>query len=247
MTVAFCVMQGHADDNVKDMSDPLSVYTQGGLGFTNKGLNLKIGQAYDTGDPKTAGMNVLEIKGIAGDTIGWDSDDVKSDSVDSVRFRNLSVNLTTGRGAQIDVGYDLHAESGVASYSILQALPKMGNFNFYPLAGLGASFSNNALQDDGTVDSGFSFPGVLAIVGMYSKYTINDKIWLNYNPTWSTSLAGSDLFMDHGFENDSSVLTHEAIASYQINPRMNIRYFANWSENIDITDGDHRVEFNYQF
>lgn len=34
--------------DVQDMSDPLSVYTQAGLGYTDKGLNLKIGQAYDT-------------------------------------------------------------------------------------------------------------------------------------------------------------------------------------------------------
>jgi hypothetical protein len=49
---------------VQDMSDPLAVYTQVGIGATNKGLNLKIGQAYDTGIATTAGMNVIEVKGI---------------------------------------------------------------------------------------------------------------------------------------------------------------------------------------
>jgi len=236
-----------ADEQVKDMSDPLAVYTQGGFGFTNKGLNLKFGKTYDTGNPKTMGMNILEIKGIAGDVIGWDSADVTSNSVDSIRLRNFTVDTTNGRGAQIDINYNLHAEAGVGSYSILQALPKWGGLNLYPLVGVGLSFANNALQDDGTIASGFSMPGVLGIVGMYGKYTVNDKIWFNYNPTYAVGLAGSDLFMDHGFEKHSHVLTHEAIASYQITPRLNVRYFANWSQYTNFKDGDHRLEFNYQF
>jgi D-serine dehydratase len=47
---------------VQDMSDPLAVYTQVGVGATNKGLNFKVGQAYDTGIATTAGMNVIEVK-----------------------------------------------------------------------------------------------------------------------------------------------------------------------------------------
>jgi hypothetical protein len=27
---------------------------------------------------------------------------------------------------------------------------------------------------------------------------------------------------------------------------MNIRYFGNWSDNLDFSDGDQRIEFNYQ-
>ena len=38
---------------VQDMSDPLAVYSQFGAGVTNKGLNLKYGQSYDTGNPNT--------------------------------------------------------------------------------------------------------------------------------------------------------------------------------------------------
>ena len=133
------------------------------------------------------------------------------------------------------------------SYSLLQALPKFGNLSLYPLAGIGVAFANNALQDDGTIASGYSIPGFLGLVGMYAKYEINDKIWINYNPVWSTGLTGSDLFMDYGFEGGSSLFSHEAAISYQINPRMNIRYFANWTENINFQDGEHRIEINYQF
>lgn len=241
----------YADNNtskeVQDMSDPLAVYTQAGIGVSNKGINVKIGQSYDTGNPITMGMNVIEIKGIVGETLGWDDDTVTSNSVDSVRFRNFSVDITNGRGTQLDIDYNLHSEAGTVSYSFLQALPAFGKLNIYPLAGLGFAFANNALQDDGTVASGYSFPGTLAVVGMYTKYAVSDKIWVNYNPIWSTGLSGSNLFMDHGFGGDSSVLTHEFALSYQINPRMNLRYFANWTEYVDFSDGDHRLEFNYQF
>jgi hypothetical protein len=82
---------------------------------------------------------------------------------------------------------------------------------------------------------------------MYGKYAINDQIWINYNPVWSTGLSGSDLYMDHGFAGHDSVLAHEFALSYQINPRMNVRYFANWTEYVDFADGDHRLEVNYQF
>ena len=77
------------------MSDPLAVYTQIGGGSTNKGLNFKVGQAYDTGIATTAGMNVIEVKGIYGDALGWESDNKTTDSIDSFRFRNFSVDLTS--------------------------------------------------------------------------------------------------------------------------------------------------------
>ncbi|MGX1110719.1 hypothetical protein ACSSVW_000098 [Pseudoalteromonas sp. MBR-15] len=237
---------------VQDMSDPLAVYTQVGIGATNKGLNLKIGQAYDTGIATTAGMNVIEVKGIYGDTLGWDSDSKTTDSIDSFRFRNFSVDLTTMSATQIDATYNLNAnlvadESMDVSYSYIKALKPMGRFSFYPLAGVGASLGENAREDDGSRDSGYSIMGAYGLIGMYAKVTISDKIWLNYNPFWLTTIGGSDTYKDHYYGLDQShILTHEFAASYQINPRMNLRYFANWNENVDFMDGDHRLEFNYQ-
>lgn len=233
------------DEGLADMSDPLAVFSMAGFGVTNRGLNIKIAKSYDTGNPNQLGMNLFEIKGIYSDTLGWEDNTV--DSVDSIRLRNLTVNPATGLGAQIDMNYDLNNEAGGLSYAILQALPKMGRFNLYPLAGMGVAFANNALQDDGTIASGYSFPGTFATVGMYGKFTVTDKIWLNYNPIWNTTVSGSNLYKDYAFQNHSSVLLHEAIMSYQINPRTNVRYFANWSEYVDFADGDHRVEVNYQF
>lgn len=246
-SAAVAINVNAAEEELADMSDPLAVFTQAGFGFTNKGINLKVGQAYDTGDDTTTGMNVVEIKGIGGELFGWDGSSQRDNSVDSIRYRNFGVDLTNGRGAQFDASYDLDKESGSFTYSLLQALPAMGPITLYPLAGVGIAIANDALEDDGSIDSGYSVPGALAVVGMYSKYAINDKIWLNYNPVWSTSLSGSDLFKDYGFEGDSNVLAHEFAISYQINARSNIRYFANWTENGSYGDGDHRIEYNYQF
>ncbi|MEH6584295.1 MAG: hypothetical protein V7754_20350 [Halioglobus sp.] len=232
---------------LKDMSDPLAVYSRAAAGLSNRGVNLKFGIEKKGGDSDKALMNVLEIKGIGGDAIGWDGDYIRSNSVDSLRYRYFSLNKKNGRGSQIDATYDLHQESGTVSYSLLQGLPKWKNFNLYPLAGAGLAYANNALQDDGSTQSGLSVPGALAVVGMYGKYTVNETIWLNYNPFWSVGLVGSDNFMNHGFEGHSSVLTHEVAVSYKLSSRSNVRYFANWSQHTKFEDGGHRIEYNYQF
>lgn len=233
------------DDVMEDMSDPLAVFSMAGFGITDKGINVKLALSYDTGVDDKLGMNLIEIKGIYGDTLGWD--DNSNNSIDSIRIRNLTVNPNTGLGAQIDMSYNLNGEAGTFSYSALQALPQMWRFNLFPLAGIGAAFANNVNEYDSTATSGYSVPGTFATVGMYTKFTVTDQIWLNYNPIWNTSLSGSDLFKDHGFENHSSVLMHEFIVSYQIDPRSNIRYFSNWSEHTSFKDGDQRIEYNYQF
>ncbi|SEG44232.1 hypothetical protein [Vibrio hangzhouensis] len=232
------------DSQVQDMSDPLAVYTQLGGGITDRGLNFKMGQTFDTGSETTMGMNVLEIKGALGETLGFRDD--ANDSVDSMRFRRFQADMTNGRGMQIDANYDFNAEAGSLSYSFIQALPKFGPVQFYPLAGVGVAFANNALGDNGEVISGYSVPGTFGLVGTYTKIEITDKIWLNYNPMWMTTLSGSTLYTEAGFNGESSVLAHEVAASYQFTPRFNVRYFANWTEYSQFKDGEHRIEFNYQ-
>jgi hypothetical protein len=245
------------ESEVQDMSDPLAVYTQVGAGATNYGINLKVGQAYDTGNPETIAMNVLEIKGLLGEALGWSGGSQRDNRLDGIRFRNFGVNLKNGRGAQVDVNYSLDStplaeESGNVSYSLIQALPKMGAFNLYPLLGAGIEFGNNVLDiDDSTgspeVDEGYSIQGAFGLIGMYGKLAISDKIWLNYNPFYLRTLSGSELYKDNAFGVDEgSILTHEFSASYQLTPRFNARYFANWTENTDFSNGGHRIEVNYQ-
>ncbi|EJI1278069.1 hypothetical protein Q8E21_000897 [Vibrio vulnificus] len=236
-----------SDDDVQDMSDPLAVFTQVGLGVTDKGLNIKVGKTYSTGKEHVAGMNVLEVKGIAGEALGWYEDEERlTDSVDSIRLRNFNANIMNGRGSQLDLSYDLNSEFGSISYSLIQALPKLGPVQFFPLAGIGAAFGNNVVGDDGDVISGYSVPGTFALAGTYTKIVLTDKMWLNYNPMYMKTLSGSQWYKEHGFENNEDVLNHEFAISYQISPRFNVRYFANWTENTDFSDGDHRIEFNYQ-
>lgn len=247
-----------AEDDLQDMSDPLAVFTQVGGGVTDKGLNLKIGQTYDTGNESTAGMNIIEVKGILGEQLGWSGNASRDDAIDSFRFRNFKVNLENGRASQLDLNYNVNgnlvAEDNVdASYSFIQALPAYGPFQLYPLAGVGASIGKNAVDDIDDrgvatdIDEGYSMMGVYGLVGMYSKIQITDKIWLNYNPFWLTTIAGSDNYVDNYYGKDQShILTHEFAASYQFTPRFNVRYFANWNENVRFMKGDHRIEFNYQ-
>ncbi|GAL33477.1 hypothetical protein JCM19240_2173 [Vibrio maritimus] len=235
-----------------DMSDPMAVFDQLGGGISDRGINIKYGQMYDTNSDVTMGMNIVEVKGIAGGMLGW-SDTVKpDDSIDSVRFRNFNGNITNGRGKQIDVNYDVERESLDASYSVMQALPPLKNFNLYPFAGVGVNVQNNAIDTyqngQAVVDSGYSIPGVFGQIGMYSKLAVTDKIWLNYNPMFLTTIGGSDFYKNNAYGlGKSNITMHELIASYQVNPRLNFRYFANFSDEVSFRDGQHRLEFNYQF
>lgn len=165
-----------AEEEMQDMSDPLAVYTQAGVGYTDKGLNLKVGQAYDTGNPVTMGMHIIEMKGILGDDLGWNGQarQGNDNSVDSFRYRHFGVDMTNGRGSQIDVNMNFQTDSGTqgtASYSFIQALPKMGPVNLYPLAGVGAAFGDtfNDERDDAQAQDRWDIHGTFYVVGMYGK------------------------------------------------------------------------------
>lgn len=233
-----------AEDEYQDMSDPLAVYTQLGVGITDKGLNLKVGQTYDTGSATTMAMNIIEVKGIAGEILGFRDEDealyqAVDNSVDFFRFRNFTVDMTNGRGSQVDVNVNVDKETMDASYSLIQALPKWKMIQLYPLAGIGLSVKNDA-------EEGYQLPGTYAVLGFYGKITVTDKIWMNYNPIWLTTMSGSDVYKETNYANENAIFTHEFAISYQISPRSNIRYFANWNEKVDFADGDHRIEYNYQ-
>lgn len=241
--------------DVQDMSDPLAVYTQAGFGYTDKGVNLKIGQTYDTGSDVTMGMNIVEIKGIAGEAMGWngDSREGNDNSIDSIRFRNFGVNLENGRGTQVDVNVAFTENAGAqgtASYSFIQALPAVGPIQIFPLAGVGVAFGetyDELRQGDNQMLERWDLHGTFYVAGLYGKVNVTEKLWLNYNPMYMGTISGSDTYKDSGLGGDDSILLHEAAISYQIIPRANVRYFANWNENTDFLDGDHRIEFNYQF
>lgn len=114
ITLPLFSLSSIAKDVPQDMSNPLAVYTQAGFGITDKGINIKVGQTYDTGNADTAAMNVIEIKGIGGKVLGIKSTHhypLVDDSIDSFRFRNFSVNIKNGRGYQLDMSYDVETET----------------------------------------------------------------------------------------------------------------------------------------
>ena len=250
LTSSLSANENNSTKKLQDMSDPLAVFTQAGLGFADRGINVKIGKAYDSGVPNTMAMNVIEIQGVFGDTLGYREED--GDSIDSMRFRNFSVNSKNGRGAQVDASWNFNTKSGSISYALIQALPKLSIFQFYPLAGLGVVAANGVDQNrtgwaDAKSPSGLSIPGAFVTLGMYSKITITKNIWMNYNPIWLSSIAGSDAYVNNAYGlKNSDQFTHEVSLSYQITPRFNIRYFGNWSDKVEFLDGGQRLEFNYQ-
>ena len=73
-------------------------------------------------------------------------------------------------------------ETGNISYALSQPLPKMGRFNCYPLTGVGMVVANSGLEDDGSVDSGYSVMGTFVTVGTYAKLIITDKFWSTIIP-----------------------------------------------------------------
>ncbi|MCX2534118.1 hypothetical protein OQ486_11635 [Plesiomonas shigelloides] len=239
---------------VQDMSDPLAVYSQLGAGITNDGLNLKLGNQYDAGQPNRLAMNIIELKGMLGDTFGWSDRPYRDNSIDSVRLRNFSLNTQTGLGSQLDINYNfdssyLAEQNASVSYSFIKALPKMGRLQFYPLVGAGANIAlNQYVNDDRTkIDAGYTLPGTFMVAGMYSKLELTDKIWFNYNPMWMKTLSGSDFYKQNAFGDDhDDVLQHEVTASYQMTPRLNMRYFINWDNHAGFNDAVHRLEVNYQ-
>lgn len=250
ITLSLSTSAALAENNeVQDMSDPLAVYTQAGFGATDKGLNLKFGQTYDTGNDDTMAMNVFEVKGIAGDIFGWAGSSERDDSIDSVRFRNFNVDHTNGRGSQVDMNYDVERESLDISYSFIQALPQWGGLNVYPLAGVGVNLTNGEMDTGNGVEKiGYTIPGTFGVVGAYTKYSITDNLWINYNPMWLTTISGADAYVNNAYgAGNSSVFANELAVSYQINPRTNVRYFANWTQYQSFSDGDQRIEINYQF
>ncbi|WP_095210516.1 hypothetical protein [Endozoicomonas ascidiicola] len=228
-------------DEVQDMSDPLAVYTQAGAGITNDGLNLKFGNTYDTGNPDTMAMNIIEIKGFGGETLGLDG----NDSINSARFRNFTLDTTNGRGAQIDANWDFNNNTGSMSYSFIQALPAIGSVQFYPLAGVGLTLTDSAEirgQENEIGSIGYAIPSSFMVIGTYSKVTVTDNIWLNYNPMLINTFNNNDFMSDM-----MDGVHHEIAASYQLNPRQNVRLFGNYADTEMNDDWDWRVEFNQQF
>ncbi|WP_318513705.1 hypothetical protein [Photobacterium leiognathi] len=89
---------------------------------------------------------------------------------------------------------------------------------------------------------GYAIPSSYVVVGTYAKVDVTDKIWLNYNPMYISTLNNNEYMSNllDGFH-------HEAAVSYKLNDRQTIRTFANWDHDTQFKKGDFRLEFNHQF
>ncbi|OEC42915.1 hypothetical protein A9G06_04790 [Aeromonas sp. DNP9] len=241
--------------SLQDMSDPLAVYSQWGSGISDDGLNLKFGNQYDSGSQNKRAMNIIEAKGVMGEGLGWSDHQNRDNSLDSLRLRNFTINTESGLGTQLDIIYNfdesyLAEQNASVSYSLIKALPAWGPLQLYPLAGIGANISMNQYIDSNRkqIDAGYTIPGTFYLVGMYSKLTLNEKWWLNYNPMFASTLSGSEFYKENAFgDGESAALYHEVALSYQYSGRLNFRTFINWNNIAGIEEAAYRLEFNYQF
>ncbi|MGF1694328.1 hypothetical protein L4D20_12360 [Vibrio kyushuensis] len=144
---------------------------------------------------------------------------------------------------QFDLNWDFDKQIGSTNIGLVQALPTIGPITLFPIASLGLM----TVRDE---YAGYVMPAVTTTVGIYSRISVTDNIWFNYNPMYTHGLGGKDntTIPELGLFSykDISTLTHEVAASYQFNPRQNIRLFANWDQE-NSSDIDVRLEFNHQF
>ena len=257
-SLAVTAVAAEAEKDAKDMSDPMAIYTSGGISYGTNGLNLKMMKTLDTGSPTKLSALIVEAKDMDfaddGDTRHGTE---RSSGVSNLRLRLFNVDMTTGRGLSYDIiqnldntgdqarnvnpDSDVLNKMGMASIGMMQALPKVGFWQAYPIVGAGLWYGEDA-------DEGIDTSGVSLNFTMYNKFTVTDKIWLNWNLTYMHGIFGSDNFKGSMNSADDS-LSHEIIASYQIDPRNNLRLWYNASQKQfnDDNTGETRLEFNHQF
>ncbi|MGC9461147.1 hypothetical protein [Vibrio genomosp. F10] len=207
-----------------DMSDPTAVYTSVGVGYGTSGYNAKIGLKLPSTSSNEANMLNLEVKN-GGDTF---------------RGRFFNVDNSTGGAISVDAGYDRN--SGVANISAgaLTTLPLSENIVFYPGLYLGGMIGDRLNVDNHT--TGVDIKALTATGQLYTNFKLTDKLWLNVNPSFTTSL--------YGIKTDTFDL--EVAIGYQITPVFNARFYHNNNVGVGHYDKESyksmtRLEFNYAF
>ncbi|WP_051303040.1 hypothetical protein [Psychromonas aquimarina] len=211
-------------EEVADMSDPTAVYSSAGIGYSNKGANIKFGLQLPSKAENSAHMITVDVK----------------EGGDIIRGRYFNVNLKTGFAGSIDANYDTNTETAHVSFGALQTIPLSEKLTIYPGLYAGVMIGDD-VDEFGKVN-GVSISAMTATAQMYSKYNITDKLWINLNPAYTTSLYGVE----------TGVFDLETAVSYQITPRFNARLFHNnnmkvGNYNEELYESITRLEFNYAF
>ena len=225
-----------------DMSDPMAIYTMGGVSYGTNGINLKMMKTLDTGSATDLSALIVEVKDMDFVNDGEERHGkMRSASPSNLRIRKFDVNMTNGLGLSYDIMQNLDGRKpGVAMVGAMQALPQIGFWQAFPILGAGLMY--------GEADNGINMDGVLLNFTMYNKFTVTDKIWLNWNIVYNEGIYGSEDFKN-SMNSASDSMSHEFIASYQINPRNNLRLWYNVSHDYITNDktGETRLEYNRQF
>lgn len=237
------------DTETQDMSDPLAVYTQLGASYGTNGINLKLGKTLDTGSATDMSMFLFEVKGIYGEHMKHQGSssltpESANNGISELRFRKFDVDMTNGRGISMDVIHNFDTNSGTASLGMIQALPKVGIWQAFPIIAAGVEYNDGSKHSATNEASGLHSDFVFASFTLYNKFQLTDTIWANYNPIYTQAVFGDV----HYTENlkGSNGLTHEFILSWQMTPTQNFRLWYNASQN-QFADGDFRLEYNQQF
>lgn len=237
------------EQEVQDMSDPLAVYTQVGGSYGTNGINFKLGKTLDTGSPTDMSMILFEVKSMLGEHTKDEGSsamnpDMANDGISELRFRKFDVDMTNGRGISMDVIHNFDSNSGTASIGMIQALPKVGFWQAFPIIAAGVQYNDGSMHAADGESTGLHSDFAFASFTLYNKFQLTDTIWANYNPVYTQAIFGDQLYTDNLRGSDG--LTHEFVLSWQMTPKQNFRLWYNTTQN-NFSDGDFRLEYNQQF
>jgi len=237
------------ENEVQDMSDPLAVFTQLGASYGTNGINLKLGKTLDTKSATDMSMILVEVKGLYGEHMKNEGSsalhpEAANDGISELRFRKFDVDMTNGRGLSMDFIHNFDTNSGTASLGMIQALPKIGIWQAFPIIAAGVEYNDGSQRSETNESSGLHSDFVFASFTLYNKFQITETIWANYNPVYSQAIFGDDHYTDN--LKGSNGLSHEFALSWQMTPKQNFRLWYNASQN-QFEDGDFRLEYNQQF
>ncbi|WP_019616580.1 hypothetical protein [Psychromonas ossibalaenae] len=127
------------------------------------------------------------------------------------------------------------------SAGALQTVPLTERFIIYPGLYLGGLITDQKNIETGTT-TGVDLAALTTTIQIYSKFQVNNKIWVNVNPAYTTSLYGIK----------TNTFDLEASIGYQLTPTLTTRIFHNnnvgvGNYNDDTYESVTRMELNYAF
>ncbi|MCL1094679.1 hypothetical protein [Shewanella kaireitica] len=228
-----------------------------GIGFDNYGAKVKV--QYNSESADSISKSIIEIKGVAGDSLGWVDKDqgIADNSIDSVRIRMFNNDKGSGLGSYFDANYDVNSQALDASANA-SWLYQNDRIKIVPYIGLGLTIENGyigAVPNPETGEmtpaagyvEGYTLPGAYAEVGVYAEVQLVDKLTFMYNPEWRSSIGGKDSYVDTYYNGESNIFHNELRLTYQINKHFDIQYSSEWNAEQGYSDAVRGIEFNYYF